>query len=663
MRSVKDNVQKSPDCFAVNPDDLMGQSDESLWAAVLAAEIHPLLCALALMTDDDALIDPRFSPLVELPAAGPPPHWGLSETLVEAARRVAFEHLRKFRDRPPDSGHEPSPAILEKTLEFAIGRDHGVSSALIHRELDLPHDCDAPDWRLNELAPGRRFRVAIIGAGMSGILVAHRLQQAGIDYTVFEKSDNVGGTWQQNTYPGCRLDTPNFAYSYAFAQNPRWPSEFSEQRDILKFFEQLGRQFAITDRVRLETEVLSARYQEETAQWQLRVKRTGGVTEEHFFEAVISSVGQLGRPKIPAIPGAEKFAGATWHTARWNHEVSLKGKRVGVIGTGASAYQVVPAILSEVDSVVIFQRHPPWMLPTPRYHEPITAAHQRLLSGLPHYARWLRFFQVWATIRGRWDLVRVDEAYQHPVSVSAANEALRQALLQQIERHYAGRPDLLRSQVPDYPPGAKRMLRDNGVWPAALKDPKVFVETRPITALSESGVTVAEDGGDQGHQHPLDVIIYATGFRASEFLAPMQITGIQGKNLHEWWAGEARAYLGMCMPGFPNFFCMYGPNTNLVVHGSLILFAESSAHYILQCLRMLLTEKRQSMAVTEEAFRSFNEMIDRENALMAWGASSVSSWYKNDSGRVTQNWPLSIDTFYTMTEKPRPEDFIFTPRG
>jgi len=663
VRSVKDNVQKSPGCFAVNPDDLMGQSDESLWAAVLAAEIHPLLCALALMTDDDALIDPRFSPLVELPAAGPPPHWGLSEPLVEAARRVAFEHLRKFRDRPPDSGHEPSPAILEKTLEFAIGRDHGVSSALIRRELDLPHDCDAPDWRLNELAPGRRFRVAIIGAGMSGILVAHRLQQAGIDYTVFEKSDNVGGTWQQNTYPGCRLDTPNFAYSYAFAQNPRWPSEFSEQRDILKFFEQLGRQFAITDRVRLETEVLSARYQEETAQWQLRVKRTGGVTEEHFFEAVLSAVGQLGRPKIPAIPGAEKFAGATWHTARWNHEVSLKGKRVGVIGTGASAYQVVPAILSEVDSVVIFQRHPPWMLPTPRYHEPITAAHQRLLGGLPHYARWLRFFQVWATIRGRWDLVRVDEAYQHPVAVSAANEALRQALLQQIERHYAGRPDLLRSQVPDYPPGAKRMLRDNGVWPAALKDPKVFVETRPITALSESGVTVAEDGGDQGNQHPLDVIIYATGFRASEFLAPMQITGIQGKNLHEWWAGEARAYLGMCMPGFPNFFCMYGPNTNLVVHGSLILFAESSAHYILQCLRMLLTEKRQSMAVTEEAFRSFNEMIDRENALMAWGASSVSSWYKNDSGRVTQNWPLSIDTFYTMTEKPRPEDFIFTPRG
>jgi 4-hydroxyacetophenone monooxygenase len=662
-----DNLQKSPDCFSIRPDELARQSDESLWAAVLAAEIHPLLCALASLTGDNTLLDPRFAPLVELPAAGPPPHWGLSEALVDEARRLAFEHLKTIRDRlrdrlrdhPGDLEREPSPAILEQTIEFAIGRDHGVPLALIRRELDLPHDPGAPDWRLRDLAPGRRFRVAIIGAGMSGILVAHRLQQAGIDYTVFEKSDNVGGTWQQNTYPGCRLDTPNFAYSYAFAQNTHWPSEFSEQRDILKFFEQLSRQFSIVDRVQLETEVLSAQYAEATAEWHLRVRRAGGVVEEHRVDAVISAVGQLGRPKIPEIPDAEKFAGVTWHTARWNHAVSLKGKRVGVIGTGASAYQVVPAILSEVDSVVIFQRHPPWMLPTPRYHEPITAAHQRLLGGLPHYARWLRFFQVWATIRGRWDLVRVDDAYQHPVSVSAANEALRQALLQQIERHYADRPDLLRSQVPDYPPGAKRMLRDNGVWPAALKDPKVSVETRPITALSRSGVTVADDGDERATEHALEVIIYATGFRASEFLAPMEITGIQGRDLHKWWNGEARAYLGMCMPGFPNFFCMYGPNTNLVVHGSLILFAESSASYIVQCLRMLLEGKQRSMMVTDEAFNSFNEMTDRENARMAWGASSVSSWYKNDSGRVTQNWPLSIDAFFSMTEKPHPGDFTF----
>ncbi|NDA43800.1 MAG: hypothetical protein EBX78_09300, partial [Gammaproteobacteria bacterium] len=230
---------------------MVEQSDGALWESVLAAEIHPLLCALALLTNDHALIDPRFSPIVELPAAGPPPHWGLSDAIVDEARLRAFEHLRGIRDRARDLECDPSPSMLERTLEFAVGRDHGVSAGLIRRELDLPHDPEAPDWCAEHIATGRTFRVAIIGAGMSGILVAHRLQQAGIDYTVFEKTGNVGGTWSQNTYPGCRLDTPNFAYSYAFAQNPNWPSEFSEQRDILVFFEQLTQKFSITDRVQL----------------------------------------------------------------------------------------------------------------------------------------------------------------------------------------------------------------------------------------------------------------------------------------------------------------------------------------------------------------------------------------------------------------------------
>ncbi|NDE87516.1 MAG: hypothetical protein EB048_07995 [Gammaproteobacteria bacterium] len=238
---------------------MVEQSDGALWESVLAAEIHPLLCALALLTNDHALVDPRFSPIVELPAAGPPPHWGLSDAMVDEARLRAFEHLRGIRDRARDLECDPSPSMLERTLEFAVGRDHGVSAGLIRRELDLPHDPEAPDWCAEHIATGRTFRVAIIGAGMSGILVAHRLQQAGIDYTVFEKTGNVGGTWSQNTYPGCRLDTPNFAYSYAFAQNPNWPSEFSEQRDILVFFEQLTQKFSITDRVQLESEVIGQR--------------------------------------------------------------------------------------------------------------------------------------------------------------------------------------------------------------------------------------------------------------------------------------------------------------------------------------------------------------------------------------------------------------------
>lgn len=643
----------TPELSPVHPDGLYGRNDSVLRDAVQAAEIHPLLCALALLTNDDALIDPRFSPNVTLGAAGPLANFGLSAALAEEARHLAFTHLRRIRDRSSALPRDPSAAMIEKTLEFVTGHDHGAPSALIRRELDIPHDSGAPDWHKNDVARDRRFRVAIIGAGMSGILVAHRLQQAGIDYTVFEKNREIGGTWYQNSYPGCRLDTPNFAYSYAFAQNPLWPSEFSEQRDILSFFKSLTERFDIADRIQLNAEILSAQYESKDAQWSLRVRDAMGAVTETRFEAVVSSVGQLNLPKIPEIPGASHFAGSSWHTARWNHDVSLKDKRVGVIGTGASAYQVVPAILRDVRSLVVFQRNPPWMLPTPRYHEPISAAHQLLLGALPHYARWLRFFQVWATVRGRWDLVRVDPSHKHPVSVSAANEELRSALARHIEDSYADRPDLLKTQIPDYPPGAKRMLRDNGVWPAALKDPKVLLETRSISSITAEGIAV-----EDGTEHSLDVIVYATGFRASEFLAPMKITGTDEKDLHGWWGGNARAYLGMCMPGFPNFFCMYGPNTNLVVHGSLILFAESSANYIMQCLRLLLEEDKRSMVVTDNAFHAFCEMIDRENSLMAWGASNVSSWYKNDAGRVTQNWPLSISDFFKMTEKPKIDDFI-----
>jgi len=649
-----DEVAANQEFFPVNPAGLARASDSELWEAVNAAEIHPLLCAIALLTHDDTVLDPRFRPNVQLPPSGPPPHAGLSPTMVAEARRLAFQHLKELRKASDLGGRVPTTAIVQRAIEFTAGGQCRLPLRMIQRELDIPHDSAAPAWRLQAVSPGRRFRVAVIGSGMSGILVAHRLRQAGIEFTIFEKNPELGGTWYENSYPGCRLDTPNFAYSYSFAQNPMWPNEFSQREAIRSYFSALAERFGVTARLQLNTEVLSSRYEPSRHRWQLRVRGSDGNVSDHEFNAVVSAVGQLNKPKIPDIPGVGSFAGDAWHTAQWNHSVSLKGKRVGVIGTGASAYQVVPAILPDVASLLVFQRNPPWMLPTPRYYEPISEPHQLLLCHLPHYARWLRFYQFWATTQGRWDLVRVDPAFSHPLSVSAANEELRQALVRHIEASYADRPDLLVSQIPGYPPGAKRMLRDNGVWPAALKDPRVTLETRPIDTISPAGVRV-----DDGTVHDLDVIIYATGFRAAEFLAPMEVVGENGQNLHDWWNGDARAYLGMCLPGFPNFFCMYGPNTNLVVHGSLILFAESSASYITECLRLVLTNRVEALAVTGEAFQSFNELIDRENGLMAWGASQVSSWYKNDLGRVSQNWPLSLEAFFSMTETPQRDHYRF----
>jgi 4-hydroxyacetophenone monooxygenase len=644
--------------FPLHPEQLAAASDEALRATVDAAQVVPLLCALALLTDDPELLSARFTPHNDIPPEGPRLQGGLSEPVLAEARSLALEHLRRLRDSADVAERPVNPATLERTIAFATGGQDESLRALIGRELDIPHDADAPGWRIQDLAPGRSFRVAVIGAGMSGILCAHRLRQAGIACDVFEKGRDVGGTWLENSYPGCRLDTPNFAYSYSFAQNPYWPEEFSGRDAILEYYITLASRMGLRELIQLETEVLSATYDETRCLWILLIRNGAGEERCEEFNAVVSAVGQLNRPGFPALPGIDSFAGEAWHTARWRHDVDLGGKRVGVIGTGASAYQVVPTILPEVDSLTVFQRNPPWMLPTPNYHNRITAPHQWLLATLPHYSAWHRFFQVWITLAGRWDLARVDPDFHHPISVSAGNEALRQALLRNLEKRYSDRPDLLATQTPAYPPGAKRMLRDNGVWSAALKDRRTTLETRPIAAITPSGVRM-----QGGSEQEFDVLIYATGFRAEEFLMPMRVVGEKGRDLHEWWQGDARAYLGSCMPGFPNLFCMYGPNTNLAVHGSTILFAESSANYIVKCLRLLLEGDHQALSVTEEAFDDFNRMIDRENALMAWGASSVSSWYKNALGRVSQNWPLPLKDFVIMTEAPDPSHFRFSPLG
>jgi 4-hydroxyacetophenone monooxygenase len=347
---------------------------------------------------------------------------------------------------------------------------------------------------------------------------------------------------------------------------------------------------------------------------------------------------------MPDIPGVEAFEGPSWHTARWRHDIDLKGKRVAVIGTGASAYQVVPAILDDVASMVIFQRTPPWMLPTPAYFKEIPDAHRVLLLGLPHYARWFRFYQFWTSVVGRWHQVRVDPDFEHPVSVSAANEAFRSVLVEHLERQVADRPDLLAAAIPQYPPGAKRMLRDNGTWPAALAHPKVHLELGPIEQIDQSGIGLVD-----GSKHEVDVIIYATGFRASAFLTPIRVIGRAGRDLHAWWDGDARAYRGMSVPGFPNLLFLYGPNTNLVVNGSLIVFAEAEMNYALEHLRTLLTSDIHALDVTESAFETYNTSIDAENRQMAWGASNVSSWYKNELGRVSQNWPRPLIDFYEQT--------------
>jgi 4-hydroxyacetophenone monooxygenase len=248
--------------------------------------------------------------------------------------------------------------------------------------------------------------------------------------------------------------------------------------------------------------------------------------------------------------------------------------------------------------------------------------------------------------------MEVDPRWQHPISVSPANEALRQALVTHLRRQFGDRPDLLAKVMPAYAPGSKRMMRDNGVWPAALKQDHVDLVTEAITEITPDGVRTAD-----GVLHEVDVLIYATGFRASDFLAPITVRGRDGVDLHEQWDGDARAHLGVHIPGFPNLFCVFGPNTGLVINGSILLFSEIAVEHILGCVRLLLESEASTVEVRREVHDAFNEHVDAGNRRMAWGVATVNSWYRNATGRASQVWPFTVLDYWRMVREPVPADF------
>jgi 4-hydroxyacetophenone monooxygenase len=353
--------------------------------------------------------------------------------------------------------------------------------------------------------------------------------------------------------------------------------------------------------------------------------------------------------------GRDSFAGPSFHSARWDDTVELRGARVAVIGTGASAVQLIPEVAGEVGELIVFQRTPPWLGETPDYHEEVAPGLRWLYSHVPSYSEWNRFWIFWKMGDGVLQGVRVDPEWEPKnASVSVINDFMRVMLTEYLHAQFADRPDLRDAVVPTYPPGAKRLLRDNGVWAGALKRDNVRLVTEPIREITPTGVVTVD-----GEEHSVDVIIYGTGFQASKFLTPMRVTGRAGLDLHEQWKGDARAYLGITVPGFPNLFCLYGPNTNIVINGSIVYFSECGVRYVLGCIGALLNGDHAALDVRTDVFDEFNERVDAENALMAWGCSDVNSWYKNEHGHVAQNWPFTLLEYWQRTLAPNPDEYEF----
>ncbi|HWU32768.1 MAG TPA: NAD(P)/FAD-dependent oxidoreductase [Marmoricola sp.] len=456
-------------------------------------------------------------------------------------------------------------------------------------------------------------RVAVIGTGFGGLAAVIELKKRGYDdIVVFEKADDVGGVWRENTYPGAACDVPSPFYSYSFEPNPKWPHRFSRQPAILEYMRGVADKYDVRRHVRFGVEVLGATF--DGGQWTVSLNSGDSVV----VDVLVSAVGQLSRPAYPNIPGLDSFEGEAFHSATWDHSVELTGKRVAVIGTGASAVQFIPAIQPEVAHLTVFQRSSPYILPRPdREFGPL---HHKVFEKLP-----ITELAERGTWYGMVETLSVAWVYSKTLA-----RVLSAASKRHMRKQTKAKPGLFEKVWPDYPVGCKRILFSDNYLPA-LAAPNVDVETTRIQEVTHRGVVTTD-----GVEHEADVVIWGTGFKVQEFLAPMSIKGPGGLDLHEEWKDGPHAYYGMTVPNFPNLFVMYGPNTN-TGGGSIIYFLETQARYLGEYVAHL-AEVGRPLAIRPEVEAAYDDRIQTELSTSVW--SRCTSWYRQADGRITANWPL-----------------------
>lgn len=634
---------------------LIAAEDEKIRWALKDASIPALMASMMHLTGNTDIQRGDHRPMV-VPLAEEED--GLSEDQREVVREQAFQIIKVFKAGDAKV-RTPSEEMIVETMNFITGVPIPDDYFPLLREELVLFDEDPRNIELgDEISDETRqdFKVVIIGAGMSGILAAIRMKQAGLPYIVLDKNETLGGTWWENTYPGCRVDSANHLYSYLFEPKNDWPGYYSDRETLFGYFDDVVNKYEIRNSIQLGTTVESATFDESTNMWTVACTKADGSTETLEANAVITAMGQLNMPKPPDLPGVGSFEGINFHSARWEHEHDLSGKRVAVIGTGCSATQFVPEIAKDVGELFVFQRTPPWLMPTPEYHEAVSDEKHWLVENLPFYAKWFRFYIFRsAGADGLLAFLYGEDGWnKREDSVSSLNDQFREALTEHILEQTSDDPHLAANSVPKYPPGGKRPVVDNGVWFQALKQDNVELIVDPIAEITPKGLKL-----ESGREVEVDVLIYGTGFHADHFFWPIKFYGKDGVELSEKWDGDPRAFKGVSVPDFPNLFCLYGPNTNIVVGSSIIFFSECEMRYVMGCLKILLGEGHATMDCKQEAYEDYNKFIDEGNSKMAWGAPNVKSWYKNSKGRVTQNWPGTHNEFWQTTKAPNAADYDF----
>ncbi len=501
----------------------------------------------------------------------------------------------------------------QRTLR-AVGTDHRTSAA--------SREPEAPD-----------LSVAIIGAGFAGLGMAIKLKDAERhDFQIFEAASGLGGTWRDNTYPGCACDIPSHLYSYSFEQKPDWTRTFGPWWEILEYLEHCADKYAVRPHIRFDSPVTAAAWDDDARLWRITINDS----EEITARILVAGTGPFQRPRYPDVPGLDSFEGPVMHSARWDHDVDLRGKDVAAIGTGASAIQFVPEVAKEAQALHIFQRTPPWVLA--KQDMPVSDAWRE---------RFIRSPRLTSAVRN--GIYLAAESMGAGFVVDPRLMRVREALAKRFIRKSIADPALREKVTPHYTMGCKRILYSNDYYPALCRD-NVHLETDPIERITHDSVVTRS-----GTSRKVDAIVLGTGFVVDEFLTHVSVRGRDGLALNDAWQKGAEAYYGITVADFPNLFLLVGPNTGLG-HNSIVFMIEAQVHYIMKCLDRMDRDGFTSLEVRASEQRLFNERLMDRMGRMVW-SSGCQSWYLDQEGRNFTIWPGFTTEYWLRTRRPDPRAF------
>ena len=623
-------------------------------AAVEVANIPVLLMVLVQLTGDLSWLEDPYRPSRTI-GMDDNDDGGLTPELQHRVRTAAADAMVTWLHDGKIALETPGDDLFAAMLSVCMGeRVPAATGAKIAHNIKAA--LRPEDTAFSGLNPPPDFSVAVIGGGFSGLLAGARLTEAGVPFVILERGDDIGGVWAANRYPGAGVDTPSYLYSLSFVPYA-WKHYYASRAEVHTYLHHIADRFGLAPHIRLNSDVLRAVYDEDDAVWTLDVRDARGEVRTLRANVVISGVGIFNPPTVPDIPGKDTFAGPSFHTAEWPEGTDLTGKRVGVLGNGASAMQTVPAIAPEVGSLTVFQRSPQWIAPFPKFRKPVPEATSFLLREFPLYRAWFRERLAWIFGDRNFPALRRDPAWDHPErSFNKRNDNHRRFFEGYLRDKLAGRDDLIAKSLPPFPPFAKRMLLDNG-WFDALRRDNVTLETHGVEKIVPTGVVTTD-----GTEHDLDVLIYATGFGVSRFLSTFEVTGTGGTTLHEAWQGDdAAAYLGLAVPGFPNFFMLYGPNVN-GGGGSVLGHLESQLHYVLLTLRQMFDAGIAAVDCKPEVYERYRDQVAAEHEHLPYTHPGVNTYYRNSRGRVVTQNPYSNADFWQLTRCPRLSEYTLTTR-